>query len=107
MTDPQPFWEADPDAWRLVIETNILGVFLMSRAIVPHMLAAGRGSIINVTVNESTMVRRGFSPYGAPVEVRLAKGGEKLRARQIREGNPGGSDAARRREAPLIKRLSP
>jgi len=64
MTDPQPFWEADPDAWRLVIETNILGVFLMSRAVVPHMLAAGRGSIINVTVNESTMVRRGFSPYG-------------------------------------------
>ena len=64
MTDARPFWEADPEAWRLVIETNILGVFLMSRAVVPHMLAAGRGSIINVTVNQSTMVRRGFSPYG-------------------------------------------
>jgi len=64
MTEPRPFWEADPEAWRLVIETNILGVFLMSRAVVPHMLAAGRGSIINVTVNQSTMVRRGFSPYG-------------------------------------------
>ncbi len=64
MTDPQPFWEADPDAWRLVIETNIVGVFLMSRAAVPHMLAAGGGSIINVTINNSTMVRRGFSPYG-------------------------------------------
>jgi NAD(P)-dependent dehydrogenase (short-subunit alcohol dehydrogenase family) len=64
MTDPAPFWEADPDAWRLVIETNIVGVFLMCRAVVPHMLAAGRGSIINVTVNRETMVRRGFSPYG-------------------------------------------
>ena len=64
MTDPRPFWEADPEAWRLVIETNIIGVFLMARAVVPHMLAAGRGSIINVTVNQSTMVRRGFSPYG-------------------------------------------
>ncbi len=64
MTDPRPFWEADPEAWRLVIETNILGVFLMARAVVPHMLAAGAGSIINVTVNHSTMVRRGFSPYG-------------------------------------------
>ena len=64
MTDPRPFWEADPEAWRLVLDTNILGVFLMSRAAVPHMLAAGRGSIINVTINESTMVRRGFSPYG-------------------------------------------
>jgi NAD(P)-dependent dehydrogenase (short-subunit alcohol dehydrogenase family) len=64
MTDPQPFWEADPEAWALVIETNIVGVFLMSRAVVPHMLAAGGGSIINVTINHSTMVRRGFSPYG-------------------------------------------
>lgn len=64
MTEPRPFWEADPVAWRMVIETNIVGVFLMSRAVVPHMLAAGRGSIINVTVNHSTMVRPGFSPYG-------------------------------------------
>ena len=53
MTDPQPFWEADPAAWQLVIETNIVGVFLMSRAVVPHMLAAGRGSIINVTINHA------------------------------------------------------
>jgi NAD(P)-dependent dehydrogenase (short-subunit alcohol dehydrogenase family) len=64
MTDPQPFWAAPPDAWRLVIETNIIGVFLVSRAVVPHMLAAGRGSIVNVTINHATMVRRGFSPYG-------------------------------------------
>jgi NAD(P)-dependent dehydrogenase (short-subunit alcohol dehydrogenase family) len=64
MTDPQPFWEADPAAWSLVIETNIVGVFLMSRAVVPHMLAAGRGSIVNVTINHQTMVRPGFSPYG-------------------------------------------
>ena len=64
MTEPQPFWEADPAAWQLVIETNVVGVFLMSRAVVPHMLSAGRGSIINVTVNHQTMVRRGFSPYG-------------------------------------------
>ncbi|HTX10256.1 MAG TPA: SDR family oxidoreductase [Solirubrobacteraceae bacterium] len=64
MTDPAPFWEADPEAWRLVMETNTVGVFLMSRAVVPHMLAAGSGSIINVTINRETMVRRGFSPYG-------------------------------------------
>jgi NAD(P)-dependent dehydrogenase (short-subunit alcohol dehydrogenase family) len=65
MTHPQPFWEADPQAWRLVMETNTVGVFLVTRAVVPHMLAAGRGSIINVTINHETMVRRGFSPYGA------------------------------------------
>jgi NAD(P)-dependent dehydrogenase (short-subunit alcohol dehydrogenase family) len=64
MTDPRPFWEADAEAWRTVIETNVVGVFLMSRAVVPHMLAAGRGSVINISVNEATMTRRGFSPYG-------------------------------------------
>jgi NAD(P)-dependent dehydrogenase (short-subunit alcohol dehydrogenase family) len=64
MTEPRPFWEADPEAWALVMETNTVGVFLMSRAVVPHMLAVGRGSVINVTINQETMVRRGFSPYG-------------------------------------------
>jgi 3-oxoacyl-[acyl-carrier protein] reductase len=64
MSEPRPFWEADPEAWRLVMETNTVGVFLVSRAVVPHMLAAGRGSIINVTINQQTIVRRGFSPYG-------------------------------------------
>lgn len=64
MSDPRPFWEADPQAWRMVMETNTVGVFLMTRAVVPHMLAAGHGRIINVTINHETMVRRGFSPYG-------------------------------------------
>jgi NAD(P)-dependent dehydrogenase (short-subunit alcohol dehydrogenase family) len=64
MSEPRPFWETDPVAWRIAMETNIVGVFLVTRAVVPHMLAAGRGSIINVTVNRQTMVRRGFSPYG-------------------------------------------
>jgi 3-oxoacyl-[acyl-carrier protein] reductase len=64
MSEPRPFWEADPAAWRMVMETNTIGVFLTTRAVVPHMLAAGRGSVINVTINHQTMVRRGFSPYG-------------------------------------------
>jgi NAD(P)-dependent dehydrogenase (short-subunit alcohol dehydrogenase family) len=64
VSDPRPFWEADPEAWRLVIETNIIGVFLMTRAVMPSMLERSRGSIINVTINHETMVRRGFSPYG-------------------------------------------
>lgn len=64
MAAPRPFWEADPEAWRMVMETNTVGVFVTTRAVVPHMLSAGRGSIVNVTINQQTMVRRGFSPYG-------------------------------------------
>jgi len=64
MTEPRPFWEADPDAWRMVVDTNVTGVFLTTRAVVPHMLARGSGRIINVSINRETMRRRGFSPYG-------------------------------------------
>jgi NAD(P)-dependent dehydrogenase (short-subunit alcohol dehydrogenase family) len=64
MTEPTRFWETAPDVWRLVIDTNVVGPFLMARAAVPPMLAAGWGRIINVSMNAETMRRRGFSPYG-------------------------------------------
>jgi NAD(P)-dependent dehydrogenase (short-subunit alcohol dehydrogenase family) len=64
MTEPKPFWEADPDAWRMVIDTNIMGVFLLTKTIVPHMLNRGSGRIINISVSQETMKRKGFTPYG-------------------------------------------
>jgi NAD(P)-dependent dehydrogenase (short-subunit alcohol dehydrogenase family) len=64
MTEPTRFWEVAPETWRLVIDTNVVGPFLMARAAAPQMLSAGWGRIINVTINAETMRRRGFSPYG-------------------------------------------
>ena len=64
MTEPKPFWEADPDMWRMVIDTNISGVFLMTRAVIPHMLERRFGRIINISINHETMKRKGFTPYG-------------------------------------------
>jgi NAD(P)-dependent dehydrogenase (short-subunit alcohol dehydrogenase family) len=64
MTEPIPFWKADPDMWRMVVDTNINSVFLMTRAVIPHMLKHGTGRIINVSINQETMKRKGFSPYG-------------------------------------------
>jgi 3-oxoacyl-[acyl-carrier protein] reductase len=64
LTEPTRFWETDPDVWRMVIDTNVNGPFLMSRAAAPVMIAAGRGRIVNITMNHATMRRRGFSPYG-------------------------------------------
>lgn len=58
------FWETAPDAWRMVIDTNVNGPFLMARAAVPAMLAGGWGRIVNVSMNHETMRRAGFSPYG-------------------------------------------
>jgi NAD(P)-dependent dehydrogenase (short-subunit alcohol dehydrogenase family) len=64
MTQPTRFWEARSETWRLVIDTNVVGPFLMARATVPTMLAAGWGRIINISINADTMRRPGFSPYG-------------------------------------------
>jgi len=64
MTSPVSFWQCEPDVWRTIMDTNINGVFLMTRAVVPHMLQQGAGKIINITINQETMQRPGFSPYG-------------------------------------------
>lgn len=64
MTEPTRFWETSAETWRLIIDTNVVGPFLMARTAVPPMLAAGWGRIINISMNAETMRRRGFSPYG-------------------------------------------
>ena len=64
MTQPQGFWEVPADGFRAVIETNLTGYFLVAREVTPRMLAAGGGRIVNISVNESTMQRAGFVPYG-------------------------------------------
>jgi len=64
LTEPTRFWEVDPATWRMVIDTNVTGPFMMARAAVPHMLSRGNGAIINMTMNYGTMKRQGFSPYG-------------------------------------------
>jgi NAD(P)-dependent dehydrogenase (short-subunit alcohol dehydrogenase family) len=64
MSEPQPFWEVTPAGFRDVVETKVVGCFLMAREVVPLMLRQGGGRIVNVSMNEQTMVRRGFVPYG-------------------------------------------
>jgi NAD(P)-dependent dehydrogenase (short-subunit alcohol dehydrogenase family) len=41
-------WEADPDDWWRVVETNLRGVFLLDRAVLPGMVARGRGRVLHV-----------------------------------------------------------
>ncbi len=64
MTDPQPFWEVAPDGFRDVLETKVTGCFLVARAVVPRMLDAGGGRVVMISMNQQTMTRRGFVPYG-------------------------------------------
>jgi gluconate 5-dehydrogenase len=64
MTEPRGFWTVSPQGFRDVIETNLTGYFLVAREVVPRMLAAGRGRIVNISMNHATMTRAGFIPYG-------------------------------------------
>ena len=63
-TVPSKFWDATPDAWQQIIDTNFVGAFQMAREAVAPMLEQGWGRIINVTTSLTTMQRRGYSPYG-------------------------------------------
>ncbi|MGB6568899.1 MAG: SDR family NAD(P)-dependent oxidoreductase, partial [Xanthobacteraceae bacterium] len=43
-----PLWQLEPQAWRRVVEVNLVGPYLVCRAVVPHMIAAGYGRIVNI-----------------------------------------------------------
>ncbi|MGR7024763.1 SDR family NAD(P)-dependent oxidoreductase [Geodermatophilus sp. URMC 62] len=64
LSDPQPFWAVSPDGFRDLVATDLTGYFLVAREVVPRLLAAGGGRVVNVSMNHSTMNRRGFVPYG-------------------------------------------
>jgi NAD(P)-dependent dehydrogenase (short-subunit alcohol dehydrogenase family) len=59
---PTKFWETDPAVWKMIVDTNVNGAFLMSRAAVPHMRKQRWGRIVNISINRETMRRAGFPP---------------------------------------------
>jgi NAD(P)-dependent dehydrogenase (short-subunit alcohol dehydrogenase family) len=61
---PTKFWDTDPAVWKMIVDTNVNGPFLMSRAAAPHMIKQRWGRIVNISINHETMRRAGFSPYG-------------------------------------------
>lgn len=49
VTGPQaPLWETSYDYWKKMYAVNLDGVFLTSRAVIPHLIAGGYGRIVNV-----------------------------------------------------------
>jgi 3-oxoacyl-[acyl-carrier protein] reductase len=59
-----PFWQIDIEYWQRMAHTNTDGVFLLTRAVAPAMIAQRFGKIVNVSTGAGTMVRKHFSPYG-------------------------------------------
>ncbi|MDA8345166.1 MAG: SDR family NAD(P)-dependent oxidoreductase [Thermaerobacter sp.] len=62
--DPRPFYEVPSTSFDDVVRTNLTGYFLVAKALSAIFLKQGRGRLVNVTMNLSTMQRRGFVPYG-------------------------------------------
>ncbi len=61
----RPIWEADPEQWWAVLEANVRGPFLLTRAVAPHMIAAGGGRIINMNSGAGTRERAPLTAYTA------------------------------------------
>lgn len=57
--------EGEADAWAAIIETNVSGLIRMTRAMVPGMLARGRGHIVNIGSTAGLRATRNYSVYCA------------------------------------------
>ncbi len=66
---PGSVTEIDEETWQRVLNINLTGVWRGMKFAIPHMIAAGGGSIINVSSVQSLLGFVGWSAYAA------AKGG--------------------------------
>ncbi|WP_265523371.1 SDR family NAD(P)-dependent oxidoreductase [Oerskovia flava] len=60
-----PLWEADPEQWWAVVETNVRGPFLLARAVVPGMLGRGGGRVVDLSSGAGSHDMDGASAYNA------------------------------------------
>lgn len=60
-----PFWQTTPEQWRRVMDINLNGCFLVTRAACPHLIARGWGRIVNVASVTANEGPRDLGPYAA------------------------------------------
>src|SRR6266436_5660884 len=57
-------WEVDTQEWANTFSVNLFGPFLLCQSVLPHMIHAGRGKIINFSGGGATSPLCRFSAYG-------------------------------------------
>jgi len=72
-----PMTEMSADDFRQVIDVDLTGPFIVSKAVIPAMIKKGHGKIINICSMMSELGRETVSAYAA------AKGGLKMLTRNI------------------------
>lgn len=60
-----PLEDYPHDKWRQLLETNVSSVFYVGQAVARHMIARGRGKIVNIASVQSELARPGIAPYTA------------------------------------------
>ncbi len=60
-----PFLEQTPDAWQRTLDVDLSGIFHCTQVAVPHMIAAGGGSVVNITSVHATATIPGTVAYAA------------------------------------------
>jgi gluconate 5-dehydrogenase len=60
-----PLEEFPADAFERLLQTNIATVFHVGQAVARHMIARGKGKIINIASVQTALARPGIAPYTA------------------------------------------
>ncbi len=60
-----PAWENDPVEWQATLAVNLVGTFLLCHAVVPTMIRAGGGKIINLSGGGAAGPFPRYSAYAA------------------------------------------
>lgn len=61
----KPFLQTTEEDWDRMLATDLKSVFLLSRALLPGMVARGRGVIINITSDLALLGRGNYAAYCA------------------------------------------
>lgn len=60
-----PFLKTEPDLWDKIIAINLKGPLNLHKAVMPHLIAAGGGKIVNVASDAGRVGSSGESVYSA------------------------------------------
>lgn len=72
-----PVADLPTEAWDQILRVDLTAPFWLARAVIPHMRAAGHGSIVNISSRQAERASRGLAAYIA------AKGGLNALTRSI------------------------
>ena len=96
----EPAAEADVGQWEQMIQTNCTGLVYLTRAILPQMVARGRGHVINLGSIAGTYPYPGGNVYGASkafvhqfsLNLRADLHGTGVRVTSVEPGLSGGTE---------------